>query len=143
MVSPIRLASIGPSTVLTVAIVLPPLTRFHSIDLYPTPLPSVPVKLEALPLKAIFKSAKRPGPFLVPGFRLDPTSSLGLLILLGFLSFLHFFDAAEWTAPVMKRTKGIMRINRLKWTKKTMARLLVYLCHEHIRTYRAPPEYRS
>src|ERR1700730_601893 len=106
MVSPIRLASIGPSTVLTVAIVLPPLTRFHSIDLYPTPLPSVPVKLEALPLKAIFKSAKRPGPFLVPGFRLDPTSSLGLLILLGFLSFLHFFDAAEWTTPGHEEEQG-------------------------------------
>jgi hypothetical protein len=40
----------------------------------------------------------------------------------------------------MQRTKGLMRINRLKWTRKIMARLLVYLRQEHSRTYRARPD---
>jgi len=55
-------------------------------------------------------------------------SSLKLLVPLDFLRLLDLFER-HWNGrlPVMKRSKGIMEINRLKWTKKTMAHLLLDL----------------
>ncbi len=56
-------------------------------------------------------------------------SSLKLLVLLSFLRLLDFFEGRlDERFPVVKRTKGIMEINCLKWTKKTMAHLLLDLC---------------
>jgi hypothetical protein len=59
---------------------------------------------------------------LIPPRLLDdriPTyKAVGLLGLLETVDF--FYEPLAGRPPVMKRTKAIMEINRLKWTKKTM-----------------------
>jgi hypothetical protein len=44
---------------------------------------------------------------------------MDLLIFLSFLELLDFFERYRMDDPVMKRTKGIMRINRLKGPRRS------------------------